>query len=98
MGPHANRPWSIVALSLVLAFLVGMNGYLAVTFALDKLPATGWARAIFSIICVLYVSFGAYLLVGPKRVGRWVARGAKAVETRARPMMGRAVDMMEVHV
>ena len=75
MGPHANRPWSVASISLILAFLIGMNGYLAVSFALDKLPAVAWARALFGIGCVLYCSFGLYLLLGPKRVDKWVAEG-----------------------
>ena len=98
MGPHANRPWSIGALSLILTFLVAMNGYLAVTFALGKLPDVAWARALFGIGCVLYFAFGFYLLIGPIRVNKWVVNGAKKASEKAKPVINRAVDMMEVHV
>ena len=100
MGPHANRPWAIVALSLVLSFLVSMNGYLAVTFALGKLPPGAWSQVLFfGVGCVAYVAFGVYLLLGPRRVDRWAVNGAKRATAKVRQtVMNRAVGMMDVHV
>jgi natural resistance-associated macrophage protein len=99
MGPHANRPWAVGALSLVVAFLIGMNAYLAVSFGLEQVPVVAWARALFGLACALYCAFLLYLLAGPARVGRW-ASAAKASVLKARASMpampvGRAVDMMD---
>lgn len=94
MGVYANRPWSVVALVLVLLFLTGMNGYLAVSFAINVIPATAWARVLFGFGCALYVCFMLYLLAAPHRVHRFV----KAAVARARPALDRVVDVMDVHI
>lgn len=80
MGPHANRPWSVVALVLVLAFLIGMNGYLVVSFAVNTIPDAAWARSLFSIGCILYGLFVMYLLVGPHRVHTLASKGVQKVK------------------
>jgi natural resistance-associated macrophage protein len=97
MGEHVNRRRVVAAMGLIVAFLTGMNAYLAVSFALEQLPAAAWARALFGTAFALYELFAVYLLVGPARAGRWAgALGARASKMRASlPPVGRAVDMMD---
>lgn len=97
MGTSVNSRVGLVVMSIILAFLVGMNCYTVVSFGLDQLPSEGWAQALFGIACAVYGLFVLYFLVGPRRVDRWVCGGVKAVATRAKPTIERAVDMVEVH-
>lgn len=73
MGEHVNPRWFQAAMGLVTAGLVGLNGYLAVSFCLEELPDADWAMAIFGIVFAAYVSFLSYLIVGPKRCALGVA-------------------------
>lgn len=101
MGSYKNRPWFIGIMSLVVAFLVGMNGYMAVSFALDQLPDTPYVKAIFGIVFALYTLFVVYLLIGPRKVDPWVSERVKMVKEVVKgrkKTMERAVDMMEVHL
>ena len=97
MAGHVNPRWFVVAMALVVAFLVAINGYLAVSFALGQLPHTALARAIFGVVSCLYCLFMAYLVVGPPRCARWAgATVALLSKVQASlPPVGRAVDMMD---
>ena len=98
MGVYANRLWSVVALWVMLAFLLGMNGYLAISFGLTVIPSVAWARALFGLVCAAYGVFVIYLFAGPRRVHRVLTAGAKKAAASATPAMRRAVDVMEVHI
>lgn len=98
MGQHVNRLWAVIALSSVLVALLGLNGYLVVTFAIRQLPAWGWARALFSLACILYATFVAYLLAGPVRVHSAVRYGIDKLVARWRkPEVTELVECCQVN-
>ena len=54
-------------MSVIIIFLLGMNGYLAVTFSTDKLPDYVYAKVLFWIVAAIYCFLIVYLCITPQR-------------------------------
>ncbi|GAB4815567.1 hypothetical protein N2152v2_002613 [Parachlorella kessleri] len=67
MGDFVNSKWHTGIMSVIIVFLLGMNGYLAVTFSTDKLPDYVYAKALFWIAAAIYCFLIVYLCITPQR-------------------------------
>lgn len=65
---HPSCPFSVAAaMTGIILFLLGMNGYLAVSFSSDKLPSAAWAQALFWLGAAVYVALIVYLCITPQQ-------------------------------
>lgn len=98
MGKYVNKPWQTVFATCVVLFLIGMNGYLAVTFALDRLPYEWYALLPFGIVVAAYVAFLVYLALAPLGLleSEKLRSGLKSAFGKVkRVTMSRKFDIME---
>lgn len=55
MGGDAMAQWTLYAMSIFSAVLIGMNGYLVIDFGLSLLPEENWSKAVVAVLFVVYI-------------------------------------------